>query len=51
MNVYILSGVAPDVPMETIFKGIVPFLIADIFHVALLLYFPAVTLFLPDLIM
>ncbi|MFC1533935.1 TRAP transporter large permease [Thermodesulfobacteriota bacterium] len=51
MNVYILSGVVPDIPMETIFKGIVPFLIADIFHVALLLYIPAITLFLPDLIM
>jgi C4-dicarboxylate transporter DctM subunit len=49
MNVYVIAGVAPDVPMQTIFKGIFPFLIADIFHVALLLFVPAVVLFLPSL--
>ncbi len=50
INVYVISGVAPDVPLSTIFKGIIPFLIADLFHVALLLLVPAVTLFLPNLI-
>lgn len=49
MNVFIIKGVAKDVPMSTIFAGIVPFLIADIFHVALLMAFPSITLFLPDL--
>ena len=49
MNVYIIKSVAKDVPMETIFKGIVPFLISDILHVALLVAFPAITLFLPNL--
>jgi len=47
MNVYAISGIAPDVPVTTIFKGIIPFLIADVFHVALLLFVPAVVLFLP----
>jgi TRAP-type C4-dicarboxylate transport system permease large subunit len=51
MNVYIIAGVAPDVPMETIFRGIIPFLVADIVHVTLLLFFPAITLFLPNLVM
>jgi len=51
MNVYIIAGVAPDVPMQTIFKGIIPFLIADVFHVALLLFVPAIVLFLPSLMM
>jgi C4-dicarboxylate transporter DctM subunit len=49
MNVYVIAGVAPDVPLTTIFKGIVPFLIADILHVMLLLFVPAVILFLPSL--
>jgi C4-dicarboxylate transporter DctM subunit len=49
VNVYVIAGVAPDVPMQTIFKGIVPFLIADVFHVLLLLFVPAVVLFLPGL--
>jgi C4-dicarboxylate transporter DctM subunit len=51
MNVYAISGIAPDVPVTTIFKGIIPFLIADILHVALLLFFPGVVMFLPNLIM
>jgi TRAP-type C4-dicarboxylate transport system permease large subunit len=49
MNVFIIKGVAGDVPMNTIFKGIVPFLIADIVHIALLVVFPSLALFLPSL--
>jgi len=49
MNVYALSGIAKDVPMQTIFKGVIPFVMADICHVALLLFFPQLTLFLPGL--
>ena len=49
MNVYVIHGVAGDVPMHTIFRGIVPFLIADICHVALLVAVPQIALFLPNL--
>jgi len=47
LNVYIIRGVAEDVPMQTIFRGIIPFLIADICHVALLIALPQISLFLP----
>ncbi|MFH1647756.1 MAG: TRAP transporter large permease [Chloroflexota bacterium] len=47
LNVYVIRGVAGDVPMGTIFRGIVPFLIADIFEVALLISVPQLSLFLP----
>ncbi len=47
LNVYIIRGVAKDVPMQTIFRGIVPFLIADICEVALLIALPQLSLFLP----
>jgi tripartite ATP-independent transporter DctM subunit len=50
MNVYIIKGVAPDVPLFTIFRGIVPFLVADIIAVILLLLFPQITLFLPSIV-
>ncbi|HUT67206.1 MAG TPA: TRAP transporter large permease subunit [Dehalococcoidales bacterium] len=50
INVYVISGVAPDVPLQTIFKGIIPFLIADLLHVTLLLLVPSVVLFLPNLV-
>ena len=49
LNVYIIRGVAKDVPMQTIFRGIVPFLIADVLHVTLLVAFPQLSLFLPNL--
>lgn len=51
MNVYVIAGVAPDVPMQTIFKGIIPFVLADFCHVALLMFVPALVLFLPGLMM
>ncbi len=50
MNVYAISGIVPDVPVTTIFRGVIPFLIADILHVALLLFVPAVVMFLPNLL-
>jgi len=49
LNVFVIKGVAPDVPIGTIFRGIVPFLIADICHVAVLIAFPQLVLFLPDM--
>jgi TRAP-type C4-dicarboxylate transport system permease large subunit len=49
LNVYIIKGVAEDIPMGTVFRGVVPFLIADICHVALLMAVPQISLFLPNL--
>ncbi len=49
INVFVIKGIAKDVPLFTIFKGIVPFLIADILHVAMLIAIPQITLFLPSL--
>jgi C4-dicarboxylate transporter, DctM subunit len=49
MNVYVIAGVAKDVPMATIFRGIVPFLISDILNVTLLLLVPAIPMILPKL--
>ena len=49
MNVYILSGVARDVPLNKIFRGALPFVGADILHVALLIAFPMLVLWLPYL--
>jgi TRAP-type C4-dicarboxylate transport system permease large subunit len=50
MNVFIMKGVAGDVPLVTIFKGIFPFLIADFARLITLISFPALTLFLPQLL-
>jgi C4-dicarboxylate transporter DctM subunit len=49
INVYIIKGVAEDVPLETIFKGIFPFLAALIVCAIILILFPQIALFLPGL--
>ena len=51
INVYVIKGVAPDVPLETIFKGIFPFLCALVACVAILIAFPQIALFLPSFMM
>ena len=48
INVFALRGVAKDVPLTTIFKGIFPFLLADVVRVALIIIFPVLALFLPS---
>ncbi len=49
VNVYVIKGIAEDVPLETIFKGIFPFLAALIVAVAILMAFPQIATFLPSL--
>jgi C4-dicarboxylate transporter DctM subunit len=48
VNVYVIKGVAEDVPLETIFKGIFPFLAAIIVAVIILMIFPQIATFLPS---
>lgn len=48
LNVYVIQAMARDIPLGTIFRGIVPFLIADFLHLALLIAVPALTLWLPS---
>ena len=49
VNVYVIKGIAEDVPLETIFKGILPFLGALIIAVGILMAFPEIATFLPSL--
>lgn len=50
VNAYIVSGVARDVPLQTIFRGCVPLLIAMIVLTFLLIPFPWIATYLPSLI-
>ena len=49
INVYVVSGIARDVPLEVIFKGAFFFLFAILTTIALLMIFPQIALFLPGL--
>jgi len=50
VNVYVVSGVARDVPLEVIFRGVVPLLIALIALTLILIPLPQIVLFLPSLL-
>ena len=50
VNVYVVSGVARDVPLHLIFKGVVPMLIALMLLTLLLIPFPQIALWLPSLV-
>ncbi|MDD4923548.1 MAG: TRAP transporter large permease [Dehalococcoidales bacterium] len=49
INVYVIKGITRGISLETIFKGVFPFLIAIIICVALLLAFPKIATFLPGI--
>jgi TRAP-type C4-dicarboxylate transport system permease large subunit len=46
LTVYIMNGLAKDVPMSETYKGVVPFLISDAVRMTILILFPGVTLWL-----
>ena len=48
VNVYVVHGVVKDVPLESIFKGSFPFLVALILCALILIPFPQIALFLPS---
>lgn len=47
MNLYVIQGVAPGVSLGRIFRGVLPFLGADLLHLTLLVLFPVMALGLP----
>lgn len=50
MNLYVIRGIAPDIPLGRVFRGVVPFLIADLIHLILLVAVPGVALWLPAIL-
>jgi C4-dicarboxylate transporter, DctM subunit len=50
LNIYVIQGIAKDLSLGTIFRGIIPFLVSDFFHLALIIAVPALTLWLPGMV-
>jgi C4-dicarboxylate transporter, DctM subunit len=48
MNVYVIHDLARDIPLTTIFRGILPFLGMDFLHLGLLIAEPRLALWLPS---
>jgi len=49
MTIYVIKGIAQDVPIGTIFRGVMPFLAVEIVLVALIIAFPIIVTFLPSI--
>ena len=49
VNVYVVNGVDRSIPMQTVFRGSMPFLIALVVLAALLMFFPGIATWLPNL--
>lgn len=50
LNVFVINSMAPTVRLRETFVGVLPFLASDAIRVALLVLFPAITLWLPNLL-
>jgi TRAP-type C4-dicarboxylate transport system permease large subunit len=50
INVMLLNSMYRDVKITTIYRGIVPFLVADLVRLTILVLFPALTLWLPRML-
>ncbi len=46
LNVYVVNGMAKDVPIAESYKGVLPFLVSDVIRTILLLMFPPISLWL-----
>jgi tripartite ATP-independent transporter DctM subunit len=48
VNVFVMRGIATDVPMSEIFRGVMPFLLGEFVVIAILIVFPAIATWLPQ---
>ena len=48
MNVFIIKGMAAEVPLSKIYKGVLPFVIAQILLITLIVFFPKIATWLPS---
>jgi len=49
VNVYVVSGIERDIPLQTVFKGVLPYLLCLIVAAGILVAFPQLSLWLPSL--
>ncbi|MCM3088643.1 TRAP transporter large permease [Bhargavaea ginsengi] len=50
LNIYIISGVIKDVPIEKLFRGVIPAIVTMVVFIIVLVIFPDIVTFLPELI-
>lgn len=51
VNVFVMHDMAPDIPLKTIFKGVIPFASLNLLGVGIITLFPFIVLWLPELVL
>jgi C4-dicarboxylate transporter, DctM subunit len=49
MNLFVINALLPQVPTRTVFHGVLPFMVADVVRLCILVAFPIISLWLPSL--
>ena len=50
VNLFVIRSVMPDIPMMTVVRGVVPFIVADLLRILLIAAVPSLSLWLPHLL-
>jgi TRAP-type C4-dicarboxylate transport system permease large subunit len=50
MNVFVINSIARDISLSRIYRGTMPFIAVDVVRLAILCAFPALSLWLPNLL-
>jgi len=48
VNVFVLNSIARDIPLGKMFQGVIPFFVADVLRIGILIIFPSLILWLPS---
>ncbi len=49
LNLYVINGIVPDVPLATVLKGAIPYMLCMVAAIVLLCIFPQIATWLPDM--
>jgi C4-dicarboxylate transporter, DctM subunit len=50
VNLFVIRSVQPDIPMMSVVKGVIPFIVSDLLRILLIAAVPAIVLWLPHLL-
>ena len=51
MNLFVINALLPQVPTRTVFHGVLPFVVADVVRLCILVAFPIISLWFPNIIL
>jgi TRAP-type C4-dicarboxylate transport system permease large subunit len=51
LNLFVINGIAPDIKLQTILRGALPFVLLMVLGIAIMCVFPGIATWFPDLLM